>query len=134
MAVQEAGPDPGRLADGLAYRRVTRCGYGYGKPARHSGLACFSQASDRAGHASAADPAVALGILRQVLLVIRLGEVHRRGFFDFRGDLTQAGLAQLLLIGLGTGFGRRQLLRRGGVDHRAVLAADVVALAHTLLV
>ena len=37
-----------------------------------------------------------------------------------------------MLISLGAGFRRVQLLRRGRIDHRAVLAADVVALAHAL--
>ena len=49
--------------------------------------------ADRAGHAGAADAAVAAGVLRQVLLVIVLGVVERRRVDDLGGDRAEAGLA-----------------------------------------
>src|SRR5690606_11926689 len=85
-----------------------------------------------AGDARSTDPAVAVGVLDQVLLVIVLGVIKGRGVADLGGDLTIASLAQRLFVGL---LGRARglgLLGRVGVDGRAILRADVVALAHAL--
>src|SRR2546429_337375 len=79
-----------------------------------------------------ADPAVAGRVLREVLLVVVLGVVERHAVRYLRRDRLVAGLAQALLV--------HRLRRLRGlalhvvrdVDGRAVLRADVVALAHAL--
>src|SRR5690606_2228152 len=88
----------------------------------------------RTGDAGAAQAAVAVGILgvRQVLLVVGLGEVEGAGGGDLGGDGAVAGGGQGLLVGLAGGLGRLALGLGVGVDGRAVLGADVVALAHAL--
>ena len=53
---------------------------------------------DRTGHARAADAAIAVGILRQVLLVIVLGVVERRRVGDLGGDAAVAGGGQPILV------------------------------------
>src|SRR6266581_4466912 len=52
---------------------------------------------DRAADARAAQPAIAAGILGEVLLVIVLGVIERRSVQDLRGDRTHAVLCQLTL-------------------------------------
>src|SRR5216683_2124086 len=52
----------------------------------------------RAGHAGAADPAVAARILRQVLLVVVLGVIERRLVGDLGGDLAMAGFRERALV------------------------------------
>ena len=64
----------------------------------------------RAGDARAAEPAVAVRHLRQVLLVIVLGEEELRRGQDLGGDLPQAVLRQRLLV-LGLRGFRRVALR-----------------------
>src|SRR3954469_5054715 len=51
--------------------------------------------ADRAGHAGPAEPAVAAGVLRQVLLVVVLGVEERRGVIDLGRDLAEAALGEL---------------------------------------
>src|SRR3954451_1560148 len=88
--------------------------------------------TDRAAHAGPAQAAVAVGDLRQVLLVVVLGVVELAKGRDLGRDLAVAGLAQAL--------GERGLRRLRGralglgavEDGRAVLGAHVVALAHAL--
>ena len=84
--------------------------------------------------AGAAQPAVAAGVLRQVLLVVVLGVVEggRRG--DLGGDRPVAVPSQLGLEARAAGLGGGQLGGVRAVDGRTVLGADVVALAHALLV
>src|SRR5206468_3094637 len=86
----------------------------------------------RAGDAGAAEPAITERVLRQILLVIILGEVEGRGVPYLGGDLAVTGRAQLLLKAVARGFRGAALLRRVGVDRRAVLRADIVALPHAL--
>src|SRR4051794_9943004 len=87
---------------------------------------------DRAGHARAAQAAVPVRVLGQVLLVVLLGVVERAGRRDLRRDLPVAGAGQPLREhGLG-GLRRLALGVVGGVDRRSVLGADVVALPHAL--
>src|SRR3954470_19643890 len=88
--------------------------------------------TDRAAHAGPAQAAVAVGDLRQVLLVVVLGVVELAKGRDLGRDLAVAGLAQALgerglraLRGLALGLGAVE-------DGRAVLGAHVVALAHAL--
>ena len=52
---------------------------------------------DRAGHARSAQPAISIGILGQILLVIVLGIIERSGLRDFRGDPAAA----VLLMAMG---------------------------------
>src|SRR3977135_4355883 len=88
--------------------------------------------ADRAGDSGAAEAAIAERVLRQILLVVILGEVKGRGVLDLGRDLAVAGGIQLLLKAIARGFCGAALLRRIGVDCRAVLRADIVALAHAL--
>src|SRR3984957_13188031 len=88
--------------------------------------------ADRAADAGAAEAAIAMGILRQILLVIILGEIKRRRLADFGGDRAHPfGRERLGVGGLGR-FRGGVLLRRERIDAGAVLGADVAALAHAL--
>src|SRR5262245_37152245 len=88
--------------------------------------------SDRTAHAGAAETAIAHRILRQVLLVIVLGEIERRRVDDLGGDRTKAAALELLLV--------HRLRRLGGfalgvvidIDAGAILRTNVVTLAHAL--
>src|SRR5438132_12251408 len=88
--------------------------------------------SDRAGDAGTAEPAVAVRVLREVLLVVRLGVVERPGRRDLGRDLAVAGALQLCLEHVARRLGGRALRVVGRVDRGAVLRAGVVALAHPL--
>ena len=76
--------------------------------------------------------AVAVGVPGQVLLVVLLGVIERAGVDDLGGDLAEAARRQRSLVPVP----RRQRLFPLGltehIDAAAVLAADVVALAHAL--
>src|SRR3954463_11249564 len=61
----------------------------------------------RTRHTGAAKAAIAVGILRQVLLVVILGVVEGRGGLDFRGDAVIARRGETILEHLA----RRQRLR-----------------------
>src|SRR5437764_13910347 len=87
---------------------------------------------DRAAHAGAAQAAIAVGILGEILLVVVLGVVERRRIDDLRRDLIHAVLRQLFLEQGARSFGLVLLLGREGVDAGAILSADVVALAPAL--
>src|SRR5438132_6021540 len=97
------------------------------------GLAAYPSrrygSTDRAGDAGAAEAAIAERVLRQILLVIILGEIEGRRIPDLGGDGAVTGTAELLLKALARGFGGAALFRRVGVDRRAVLRADIIALA-----
>ena len=67
-----------------------------GRVARPRGAGLVGGQADRAGDARAADAAVAVGVLRQVLLVVVLGVEERAGRGDLGGDLAVAGAAQRL--------------------------------------
>src|SRR5688572_20467943 len=86
----------------------------------------------RTAHAGAAEAAITIWILCQILLVMILGVVERRSLDDLGRDLAIAGLVEALLEGLARLLRGAALLRRGDVDAGAVLRADVVALAHAL--
>src|SRR4051812_42383704 len=88
--------------------------------------------ADRAGDAGAAEAAVAVRVLREVLLVVRLGVVERPRRRELGRDLAVAGAAQLGLIGGARALHLGALLLARPVDRRAVLRADVVALAEAL--
>src|SRR3954452_5889942 len=87
---------------------------------------------DRATHAGAAEPAIAHGILGEILLMVVLGEIEFRSIDDLgRDDAIAFGLDALLIDGL-RGLGGLPLRRRVHVDSRAILRPDIVALAHPL--
>src|SRR5690349_12160531 len=92
----------------------------------------FDADADRAGHAGAADAAVAGRVLGQVLLVIVLGVVELAGRDDLGGDRAIALGGEGLLVGRPGGLRRRGLGGVRRIDARAVLGADIVALAHAL--
>src|SRR5262249_40580542 len=87
---------------------------------------------DRAAHAGAAQAAIAVGGLGEVLLGIVLGVVERGRVDDLGGYGAHAVLGELLLEHGERGLGLLLLLGREGVDAGAVLRADIVALAHAL--
>src|SRR5580692_1376423 len=71
-------------------------------------------------------------MLRQVLLVILLGIKKRGSGTDFGGDGAESRAGQLALKVLAGLFRQLLLLIAVGVNGRAVLCADIVALAHAL--
>src|SRR5438105_12285579 len=86
----------------------------------------------RAGDAGAAEPAIAERVLRQILLVIILGEIEGRRIADLGGDRAVSCRTELLLKAFARSFGGAALFRRVGVDRRPILRADIVTLAHSL--
>src|SRR5438132_4101837 len=86
----------------------------------------------RAGDPGAAEAAIAERVLCQVLLVVILGEIKGWRGADLGRDRAVAGLAEPRLVHLAPGLGGLALARRIGIDRRAVLRADIVALAHPL--
>src|SRR5262249_14811551 len=85
-----------------------------------------------AGPARPAQPVVSAGILRQVLLVIVLRVVEGGGRADLGRDRAVAGPGEGLLVGVPRRLGSLLMAVAVGVDRRAVLGPDVVALAHAL--
>src|ERR1700760_3578885 len=92
---------------------------------RHAG-------ADRAGHAGAAEAAIAGRILGQILLMIVLGEVELADGRDLGRDRIEPLRRQRLLIGCLRRLGGFALRITESVDRAAILRADVVALAHAL--
>src|SRR5262245_65602587 len=86
--------------------------------------------ADRTAHAGAAEAAIAARVLRQILLMVVLGEIERRRVEDLGGDRVEASRLELLLVHRLGRFGGLALRRRGCIDAGAILRADVVALAH----
>src|SRR5690606_35401658 len=81
-------------------------------------------------NSGAAYAAVSARILLQVLLMVVLGVIELPGRSNLRGDRAQTGSLQGIGV-LGTaGFGHGALIEVEGVDARAVLSAQVIALAH----
>src|SRR5579872_4523728 len=78
----------------------------------------------RAGHAGAAEAAVAARVLGEVLLVVVLGVVEGPNLGDLGADLAVAGLAERSLEAVPCRLGGGQLLVGRRVDGRAVLGAD----------
>ena len=76
--------------------------------------------------------AVAVRDLVQVLLVVVLGQEVLRRRLDVGRDRREAGLLQLGVVDSLAHLSGLLLRLARGVDHRAVLRADVVALAHAL--
>src|SRR5215207_3067082 len=86
--------------------------------------------TNRAGDPRAAETAITVRVLREVLLVVVLGEVEFRRRHDLRGDLPVPRLRQPRLELVPSTLGFLQLLLGVVVDSRAVLRADVAPLAH----
>src|SRR5439155_15394810 len=95
-------------------------------------LGGLGEQAHRAGDAGAAQAAVAVGVLGEVLLVAVLGVEQGAGGGDLGGDVVVAGLGELLGVGVAGAEGGVVLGGVGVVDRRAVLDAHVVALAHAL--
>src|SRR5205823_9397079 len=74
----------------------------------------------RAGDAGAAQAAVAVRVLRQVLLVVVLGVVERAGRRDLGADRAVARVREDGLVRLARRLGGRTLLLALPVDRRAV--------------
>src|ERR1051326_3261571 len=91
-----------------------------------------NRGADRAAHAGAGESAIAHRVLGEILLMIVLGEIERRRVADLGGDLAVALRPQRLGVGGFRGLTGRALRGIEGVDARAILRADVVALAHAL--
>src|SRR6185503_1370602 len=89
--------------------------------------------TDRAAHAGAAEAAIAVRVLGEILLMIILGVVERRRIEDLgRDPVVHAVPLELLLEHRARGLGRLLLLGREGIDAGAILRADIVALSHAL--
>src|SRR4029079_18330625 len=80
----------------------------------------------------AAEAAVAVRVLRQVLLVVVLGVVEVVQRRDLGRDLAVDTAAESVLERRARRVGRLTLGVARRVDRRAVLGADIVALAHAL--
>src|SRR5207248_8001673 len=88
--------------------------------------------ADRAAHTGSTEPAVAVRILLEILLVVILGVVELRRGQDLRGDRAMAGCLQPLLVRIARAFRRAPLLVVEVIDAGTVLRADVVPLPHAL--
>jgi hypothetical protein len=97
---------------------------GLGSPRRRTSVVIRGGQLGRAAHAGAADAAVAVRHLVQVLLVVVLGVVERRGLADLGRDGAVARGVQRLLVGLarrlegGLLLGRRPVRRASGTACR----------------
>src|SRR5690606_25747797 len=87
---------------------------------------------DRTGHAGAADAAIALGVLRQILLMVVFSEVKGRRRQDLGGDRAAARAHQAVLVERLGGDSDFGLFGGVGIDARTVLRAVVIALTHAL--
>src|SRR5262249_14851480 len=85
------------------------------------GLSCRRPDPHGTAHAGAAMAAIAVGVLRQVLLMVVLGEIELGSGRQLRGDRAVAGGAEGLLICLQRRLRGLPLLLAQGVDRRAIL-------------
>src|SRR5688572_30393507 len=102
------------------------------KRAAQSHLSMRSEDSGRTGDAGAAQPAIAVRVPGEVLLVVILGVIELGRGANFGGNRSEAFGLQRLLVHL---LRLRRGLRLGltiCIQRRAVLRAGVVALAHAL--
>src|SRR6185437_9319414 len=97
-----------------------------------SGLFIASDPCRFKGHSTAAQPAVATGVLRQILLMIVLGVKEPGRVTDFRGDGAVSGGGEPGLIRAPGNLGCIPLCLVGHVNRGAVLRADVASLPHPL--
>src|SRR5262245_2658506 len=112
----------------------------FGREERKNGERSGSGSSTRAlqahtdwtAHPRAAEPAVSIRVLVQILLMVVLGVVERRRIGDLCGDTTVAGLSQFVLECRACRLGGRSLRGRIAIDRRPILRAGVVTLPHPL--
>src|SRR5690606_33990340 len=97
-----------------------------------SGRSGGDAGSHRAGDAGPAEAAIAAGVLRQVLLVVVLGEVEGRAVDDLGRDRPEALRGERLAVGRLRRLGGGALGGVADIDAGAVLGADVVPLPHAL--
>src|SRR3984957_19119821 len=97
------------IVDSSADSATSTMPSGMGRRAGHAG-------SDLASHAGAAEAAIAVRILRQILLVVILGEVEGRRVADLGRDRTKAFGRQRLGVARTRGLGGGPL-RRGGTGY-----------------
>ena len=88
--------------------------------------------ADLASDAGAAETAIAVRVLGEILLVVILGKIELRRRQDFRGDGPEPARLQGLLVGPLGRLGRALLLLGEIIDAGTVLRADVVSLTHAL--
>src|SRR5579872_1731510 len=93
---------------------------------------CLDLDSNRAAHAGAAEAAVAVRILREVLLMIVLGVVELGCRDDLGRNRAVPGFRDRALILVARTFRGVLLLLVEVVDARSILRADVVPLPHPL--
>src|SRR5436190_6884127 len=84
--------------------------------------------ADRARHAGAAQAAIARRILGEILLMIVLGEIEFARWRDLGGDRAETLRRQRLLVHSLRRVGGLALRITEGVDRRAILGADIIAL------
>jgi len=128
-----AGPHaPGRDRGIARQRDLRRAGAVDRREARACRPLTLCLEADGTGNARAAEPAIAVRVLRQILLVIFFCEVERPGGRDLGRDVRVSRRLQPSLIRLARGFRLGELRLAGGEDRRAILRADIVALPHAL--
>src|SRR4051812_11543171 len=88
--------------------------------------------TDRTGYAGAADAAIAVRVLRQILLVIVLGVVELRRGKDLGRNRAVSGPRELLLVRVARLLGDLALRVIVVIDSRSILRAYVVPLTHPL--
>src|SRR5690606_26050057 len=110
---------------------VLRLGMGAGMV---GSLARYARAltRHRTGHSRPTESAIPTGILGEVLLMVVFGEVKWWSFDDFGSDLGIASRCQRRCVRGARSLGLPPLLGAEDVDPRAVLGAQIVALAHAL--
>src|SRR5881397_855530 len=93
---------------------------------------CSGSGANRAAHAGAAEAAISVRVLREVLLMVVLGVVELGRRLDLRRDRAVSRRGQLLLKRVARSLGRALLIVVRVVNARAVLRAGIVPLPHAL--
>src|SRR5215218_6017265 len=130
IGAEGAGFEPAVRVNGLRFSRPAHSTTL--PPLRRASLLSPRAQTDRAGDAGAAEPAVAVRVLVEVLLVVRLGVVERSRGGDLGRDLAQPGVVERRLVAVARSLDHGALLFERVVDRGAVLGPEVVALAHAL--
>src|SRR5436305_2226846 len=126
-------PAPG-CADTTTARDRRRCSTisGTNESMGSGSLSSGDANADGASHARAAEAAITVRVLREVLLMVILRIIKLRCGDDLGRDLRVTGRRQLLLIHVARRFRGFALLFARVVDPRAILRADIVTLSHSL--
>src|SRR5579885_875460 len=117
---------------GIGGAPPSRCGFSAPAARLYAPLRLGREEADGTGDAGAAEAAVAVRILREVLLVVVLGVVERPGLRDLGGDLAVARFRELLLEHRARRLRHLPLRLAAPVDSGAVLRAEIVPLPHAL--